>query len=381
MGYIEDNIVEYDNKRPNHKQIEKALCLRCKFVEDYSLTRLQSWTENNIDDYIIGKGEQTFCCRLEHELISCGNILGSPSFKFGVYYSKNKRKYIPTLKYGSTKEEAFNKVKEEIITLLKAGANEDIDIVKNSILCPTLRGKILFLYYPDKYLPIYDSKHLDFFIGAINLATKKTNADILEKQQSLIEWKNKNALMKNWSLLEFQNFLYHIFGNPNEINCDKEKELGWLKKVYNQMKNKKRIFDYTIVDTPKNKPKEMRCQLGSYYARDPKVARNALIDAKHCCEYNHSHPTFERKNCDENYTEPHHLIPMCFQKNFNNSLDVEANIVSLCSNCHNQIHYGKGAEQIIKTLFAKRKKRLKDAGIEITEEQLLSMYRSCRDEI
>ena len=67
---------------------------------------------------------------------------------------------------------------------------------------------------------------------------------------------------------------------------------------------------------------------------------------------------------------------MAFQDYFPNAtLDTESNIVSLCSNCHNQIHYGQGAELIITKLYNQRKDALKSEGIDITLEQLLTMYK------
>lgn len=71
-----------------------------------------------------------------------------------------------------------------------------------------------------------------------------------------------------------------------------------------------------------------------------------------------SHPTFIRKKSDKKYTEPHHLIPMAFSDEFDVSLDVEENIVSLCSNCHNQIHYGKDADVLLRKLYEERKDEL-----------------------
>ena len=73
--------------------------------------------------------------------------------------------------------------------------------------------------------------------------------------------------------------------------------------------------------------------------------------------------------------EPHHLIPMSFSDRFENSLDNEANIVSLCSNCHNEIHYGKDAYKLIEKLYNQRKNVLSQAGIEITLEELIKAYK------
>ncbi|MBR4655458.1 MAG: HNH endonuclease [Oscillospiraceae bacterium] len=110
------------------------------------------------------------------------------------------------------------------------------------------------------------------------------------------------------------------------------------------------------------------------FPRDRKTAVNALIHANYSCEYDPSHRTFLRRNSGKPYTEPHHLIPMAFSDDFAVSLDVEENIVSLCSNCHNQIHYGQGAEELLTKLYNVRKKLLKGVGIDISLEKLLKFY-------
>lgn len=110
------------------------------------------------------------------------------------------------------------------------------------------------------------------------------------------------------------------------------------------------------------------------YPRDRQVAINALCHAKYRCEYNDAHQTFLRRNSGKPYTEPHHLVPMAFSDDFDVSLDVEENIVSLCSNCHNHIHYGQGADELLRKLFAKRQEALRSVGIDITLEQLLKYY-------
>lgn len=65
---------------------------------------------------------------------------------------------------------------------------------------------------------------------------------------------------------------------------------------------------------------------------------------------------------------------MAFSEEFDVSLDVEENIVSLCSNCHNQIHYGKDADVLLRKLYEERKDALASVGIKITLERLLEMY-------
>ncbi|WP_432518406.1 HNH endonuclease [Staphylococcus aureus] len=83
---------------------------------------------------------------------------------------------------------------------------------------------------------------------------------------------------------------------------------------------------------------------------------------------------FERKS-GKGYTEPHHLIPISKYKDFdykNCSLDTMENIVSLCSHCHNLLHYGKSEDKkpILEKLFNERKKALSAVGLDITLEKL-----------
>lgn len=111
------------------------------------------------------------------------------------------------------------------------------------------------------------------------------------------------------------------------------------------------------------------------YPRDKKRATNALAYADFVCEIDDRHPTFIRKSSSKNYVEPHHLIPMKYSEKYDNSLDVEANIVSLCSNCHNEIHYGRDYETLLKKLYNARKDSLYKAGINVTFEELKEMYK------
>jgi len=125
---------------------------------------------------------------------------------------------------------------------------------------------------------------------------------------------------------------------------------------------------------PQEKPEPISINGRMCFPRNRHVAINALSLASFKCEIDSHHPTFLRKGCTYQYTEPHHLVPMAYQKQFSVSLDVEENIVSLCCTCHKQIHYGADATSLIIKLFKERKDDLIKVGILITEKDLLHMY-------
>ena len=112
----------------------------------------------------------------------------------------------------------------------------------------------------------------------------------------------------------------------------------------------------------------------SSYPRDAQKRINALIRADFTCEMNPEHNSFISRKTNKPYMETHHLIPLEYWESFKNNLDVEANIVCLCSNCHNEIHYGKYSVKLIKPLYEKRKDELQSAGIEIDVDSLIEMY-------
>lgn len=141
------------------------------------------------------------------------------------------------------------------------------------------------------------------------------------------------------------------------------------------LSNVESYFEYEEISPKTKEIVDMECKTSvAIYKRDPKIAKNALAHARYKCEYDPNHSTFLRKNSDKPYTESHHLIPMQYSEQFKYSLDTEVNIVSLCSNCHNRIHYGKDADLLIKKLYRDRMEYLEKAGIGILEENLLLLY-------
>lgn len=111
--------------------------------------------------------------------------------------------------------------------------------------------------------------------------------------------------------------------------------------------------------------------------RSKYIAANALKLADFKCEaVPEGHTSFLLKN-GIRYTELHHLIPLSKWKDFNYSLDIEQNIVSLFSECHNLLHYGRIEDKltILHDFYVQRVEALAKADIQITLDQLVEYYR------
>ena len=137
----------------------------------------------------------------------------------------------------------------------------------------------------------------------------------------------------------------------------------------------KGTYAVDIVDLPQEKPEQYR-ELGrKAYPRSKEVVSNAILFAKAKCEAECSNELFYRKDGITTYTEAHHLIPLSYQDYFEFSLDVEANVISLCPMCHRLLHYGMKTDELLRKLHEERKTRLKNCSIDISYEELLLMYR------
>lgn len=516
---VSARIKQFQKKMPLLAAQENELeQFREQFVADFPIKKLKEITK---EEYAVHAGKRdTFCFRIENELVELGNIHGAPAAKFGLYYGKSgedtTQKYRFSAKFGESADEAMDKIRKELVMLLIAGSNDDFDSIRKCALSPMYRGKILSVYYPEKYLCIFVPEHLTYFMQNLGI-NSEPGEDVLAQQRKLLEWMKNRPECEDWRVHDFSNFLYDSFGSPFKEEKDKQKaqderdkeypaeyvtkvkinpeqwkkmlqnpkifreeDIALLKRFYRADNHAAACYDLGIQDgvSPstyikpivalarrvesetgippiyneegkqvwwrilfwgryredthfewklqpklakamaavfkdlkdftgadieeredeilieelrhvkigsenvrfeyKGKPKVKQTPIyiegHKTYPRDRLTAIHALVHAEYCCEVNEKHPTFIRRNSDKNYTEPHHLVPMSCSERFNVSLDVEENIVSLCSNCHNEIHYGKNADVLIRKLYRERKADLEKAEIYISLEKLLNVY-------
>jgi len=102
------------------------------------------------------------------------------------------------------------------------------------------------------------------------------------------------------------------------------------------------------------------------------------------CQVNQSHRTFIAARTQNPYVEGHHIIPLQFQKEFEYSLDVYANILVLCPNCHRLFHYGDRDKSdrvmLLKNVYDQRQQRLENSGIELSKNDFVDLAMADRKE-
>lgn len=216
MESFEQAIIDFKNKelieyKVNYKKVEVD---RLKFLELFPKKEILNMS---MDDYVVGKGNNSFCYWIETKLKELGSIGGArPDKQFGVCYEKKNAIYKTIQKWDESLDAniAFGKIKNAINELLKAGEVFDIEAISNNPISEMFKSKILTMYYPEKFFNIFSSKHINYFINKLEISNSANNIE--EKRQLLIEFKNKNESLKLFNNYFFMRFLY-TWSDPKKI--------------------------------------------------------------------------------------------------------------------------------------------------------------------
>lgn len=184
---------------------------RGEFIGAFPLTSLP---RIKLDDYVIGHKEPTFCAHVEAKTRPWANIQGATSEKFGIYFGKTKsdpsRIYRFTRKFGATKEEAFQSVKDSLLALIRLGQASDLDFgaIDANPLSQMFKAKILSLYFPDRFLNVCSAEHLQMLGAELGYGE---GLPASEYQHLLLEKKLSNKITREWSNPKFMAFLYDTY--------------------------------------------------------------------------------------------------------------------------------------------------------------------------
>ena len=118
------------------------------------------------------------------------------------------------IKKFSNENEAFDFLKKEVVKLIELGKSKNLEEIKKIQLSPMFKGKILFLYYPKKFINIFAENHVDYFLKKLGMYHENKNLDLIDKREILLSWKNKDSVMRKWYMFEFSDFLYREFRRP-----------------------------------------------------------------------------------------------------------------------------------------------------------------------
>lgn len=146
--------------------------------------------------------------------------------------------------------------------------------------------------------------------------------------------------------------------------------LGRLSKINSYRTNEtKEDAEY---QAPKKRKRESAPKVS--WVRDKSIRDKAISEAGFKCAIDETHATFILED-GTTFMEGHHLIPLEFQDEFEQSLDFVDNVVCLCPTCHRKIHYAKLRERLalVELLFERRCQKL-TKQVDVTLSQLKNFY-------
>lgn len=193
------------------KHEDLAAQARGEFLQNFPLNRL---SKIELNDYVIGLQSPTFCTHVEVKTRPWANIQGSTAHKFGIYFGKTntdtEKIYRFTRKFGGTTDEAFLSVKAALLALISLGQASVLDFVEIDAnpLSQMFKAKILSLYFPDKFLNICSSEHLNMLGVELGYPDERPSS---EYQHLLLEAKLSHANTRKWSNPKFMAFLYDVY--------------------------------------------------------------------------------------------------------------------------------------------------------------------------
>jgi len=297
--------------------------LRLEFIDKFPPDKILSL---KLDQYVYGYGRRdTFCYLLEEKLKELGSISLGGSKKFGIYQSSSGEFITSEVAYGKNSDDAFRRVKEDINNLIDAGQKDDIEALRDNPITPMFKGKILATYFPEKYLSVFSDRYLNHYLKELKLNYAEDAVEV-DKRVLLMEFKEKDEIMEEWSNYEYMRFLWDMF--PLESAMEE--------KIIQAEEFTFELFEDEITDLLMDIPSEVKNRKEISISV---IQRNATLVRKlkelysgNCqiCDF-----TFTKESGD-NYSECHHLIPL--GEEGSDSLD---NVILVCANCHKMLHYTK----------------------------------------
>ncbi|NLI93027.1 MAG: hypothetical protein GX434_12795 [Peptococcaceae bacterium] len=205
------NLIEQFQQIYNKDQSQKALEEHRQFLNKFPLEKLKTMT---VEEYALGKSKTgSFSWWLEYTLTP-GSIKGGSAAKHIIYYSKKDAAWKYPKEYNSV-EDAWEKLRSDILELIASYDQQPFSgISPNSLLYSAnmLKGKILYLYHPDKFLPIYNLEHIHKFLQALDVPKEKWQGkDNVECNQVLKSAVAYIERLKEWDPELTTRFLYHTF--------------------------------------------------------------------------------------------------------------------------------------------------------------------------
>lgn len=191
--------------------------IREEFVEAFPKEKILDMT---LEQYALGTGNKnSFSHWLDYETKRLGALGGFVS-KFGVWKKDGKWQWKPAYK---DENDALAQIKHGVIALVSAVKTEnyaDLDKIGGKYLGPNsqgLRCKPLALYFPDQFLPVFQSDHIRHFMSIFGI---KPEGEVLALNRQLLGFLRGLLEFDGFDPQQMMSFLYATFPPKEQPESD-----------------------------------------------------------------------------------------------------------------------------------------------------------------
>ncbi|MCL6603992.1 MAG: AAA family ATPase [Paenibacillus sp.] len=168
-----------------------------------------------LEQYALGKTPSgSLSWWLEYNTISLGSIKGGSAAKHIIYFSRKDGDWKIPSGWDSVAE-VWQKLRSDMVDLLNIYDHDsysELNADSFMIRANMLKGKLLFMYRSDLFLPIYLLDHLQTFLTVLDVPKEQwAGKDGIQCNLLLNKTLRANELMEKWHPVKLKDFLYHTY--------------------------------------------------------------------------------------------------------------------------------------------------------------------------
>lgn len=198
-------------KAKSAERVQVAEVQRTEFLKRFPLSK---WPEMLLEEYALGvdNSEEGVSYWLEFLTLALGSIKGGAAAKLLVYKRKNKPGWFFDEKRFQDEHEAWSAIRagfQEAFEKARAGEWAEIDGIDALQGGPAARLKLLHIYFPGEFLPVYSRAHLQHFLKLLGYpeGDEKTY-DVCRFNRTLLRALREIPEFHGWTTTEMAFFLY-----------------------------------------------------------------------------------------------------------------------------------------------------------------------------
>lgn len=171
------------------------------------------WPTLSLSRYALGLSDSvssTYCHRMEYATSELGSIAGGSARKHAIYFRRDQQEWWYADSAFTEVEEAWEHLRQGFVDAFEAmekGRLAEVDEIEPLRSCVALTAKSLYVYFPDRTLPIYSRDHVRHFLGLLS-GDSGSGLGAFASFARLKELIDADDRFEGWDGVEVMNFLY-----------------------------------------------------------------------------------------------------------------------------------------------------------------------------